>query len=76
MEIARHWRLKAQRYRLQGSTCPTCGQPSFPPRPLCPHCITQAAGSAGSAIPLWPASITTSGVESRMRSEITERLTE
>lgn len=41
MEIPRHWRLKAQRYRLQGWLCPTCGQPSFPPRLVCPHCIAQ-----------------------------------
>ena len=26
MEISRHWRLKAQRYRLEGSFCPVCGQ--------------------------------------------------
>jgi uncharacterized OB-fold protein len=41
MEIPRHWRLKAQRYRLEGSICPTCGQVTFPPRPVCPHCTTQ-----------------------------------
>jgi len=41
MEIARHWRLKAQRYRLEGSICPTCGEASFPPRPACPHCSAQ-----------------------------------
>ena len=43
MEIPNHWRLKAQRYRLEGSICPTCGQVSFPPRPVCPHCSAQAA---------------------------------
>jgi len=41
MEIPRHWRLKAQRYRLEGSTCPNCGQPIFPHRPVCPHCIAK-----------------------------------
>jgi uncharacterized OB-fold protein len=41
MEIPRHWRLKAQRYRLEGSICPTCGQVSFPPRPVCPLCTAQ-----------------------------------
>jgi uncharacterized OB-fold protein len=35
MEIPRHWRLKTQRYRLEGSTCPICGRPTFPPRPVC-----------------------------------------
>jgi hypothetical protein len=41
MEIPRHWRLKAQRYRLEGSACPTCGQVSFPPRPSCQYCSVQ-----------------------------------
>jgi len=41
MDIPRHWRLKAQRYRLEGSVCPICGQPSFPPRPVCTHGIAQ-----------------------------------
>jgi Rubredoxin-like zinc ribbon domain (DUF35_N) len=41
MEIPRHWRLKAQRYRLEGSICPICGQPVFPPRPICPFCSNQ-----------------------------------
>jgi len=40
MEIPRHWRLKAQRYRLEGSICPICGQLTFPPRPVCPYCTT------------------------------------
>ncbi len=43
MEIARHWRLKAQRYRLEGSICPNCGQLAFPPRPICLHCSVQPA---------------------------------
>lgn len=38
MEIPRHWRLKAQRYRLQGLVCLNCGQVMFPPRPLCGRC--------------------------------------
>ncbi len=41
MEIPRHWRLKAQRYRLEGSICPTCSHFSFPPRPVCPQYNTQ-----------------------------------
>jgi uncharacterized OB-fold protein len=41
MEISRHWRLKAQRYRLEGSTCPSCGKLIFPPRPVCPHCTAE-----------------------------------
>jgi ribosomal protein L32 len=41
MQIAGHWRLKAQRYRLEGSSCQTCGQLTFPHRPVCPRCIPQ-----------------------------------
>ena len=42
MEIPRHWRLKAQRYRLEGSACPICQQFLFPPRPVCPYCQAQS----------------------------------
>lgn len=38
MEISRHWRLKHQRYALQGEICPHCDKKIFPPRDLCPHC--------------------------------------
>jgi hypothetical protein len=38
MEIPRHWRLKAQRYRMEGVTCPVCGQFFFSPRPVCTKC--------------------------------------
>ncbi len=38
MEIARHWRLKEQRYNLVGTTCQKCGERSFPPRQVCPKC--------------------------------------
>jgi hypothetical protein len=41
MQIARHWRLKAQRYRLEGSSCPQVGQLTFPHRPVWPHCSHQ-----------------------------------
>lgn len=37
-EIARHWRLKSQRYQLVGEVCPTCGNKMFPPRDVCPEC--------------------------------------
>lgn len=56
MEIPRHWRLKAQRYRLEGSVCPTCGQVAFPPRPVSPYCVTQPVRVAGcgiSELPTW-----------------------
>jgi uncharacterized OB-fold protein len=48
MEIARHWRLNAQRYRLEGAACPICGQLTFPPRPVCPCCSAQPIRLAGS----------------------------
>jgi len=38
MEIARHWRLKEQRYRLIGEICPHCETKIFPPRQICPNC--------------------------------------
>lgn len=41
MEIARHWRLKGQRYRLEGEICAK-GHPVFPPRDICPTCATTA----------------------------------
>jgi len=37
-EIARHWRLKSQRYRLVGEVCPKCNNKMFPPRDVCPEC--------------------------------------
>jgi len=38
MEIPRHWRLKNQRYKLEGVACKNCNQKIFPPRQICPHC--------------------------------------
>ena len=42
VEIARHWRLKAQRYQLIGEVCPNCNEKIFPPRDVCPHCAEEA----------------------------------
>jgi uncharacterized protein len=42
IEIARHWRLKAQRYQLIGEVCPNCNEKIFPPRDVCPHCAGEA----------------------------------
>ncbi len=50
MDVPRHWRLKAQRYRLEGSACPICGRLSFPPRPVCPDCITRPERSADTEL--------------------------
>ena len=38
MRIAQTWRLKGQRYALQGSKCQNCQNVMFPPREVCPHC--------------------------------------
>ena len=43
MEVAQHWRLKAQRYTLTGTTCENCGEAHFPPREVCPYCQEQEA---------------------------------
>jgi uncharacterized protein len=42
MEIARHWRLKQQRYGLMGEVCPHCSAKIFPPRDVCPNCGGEA----------------------------------
>ena len=38
MEVPRHWRLRKQRYQLQGEVCNNCEAKIFPPRPVCPSC--------------------------------------
>jgi uncharacterized OB-fold protein len=38
MEVARHWRLKKQRYTMTGEVCPHCQAKIFPPRDVCPDC--------------------------------------
>jgi len=42
MEVARHWRLKKQRYALVGEVCPNCEVKIFPPRDVCPDCGGEA----------------------------------
>ncbi len=42
MEIARHWRLRQQRYALVGEICDNCGDKMFPPRDVCPNCAEHA----------------------------------
>jgi uncharacterized OB-fold protein len=56
MEVPRHWRLKAQRYRLEGSVCPICGQLSFPPRSVCRHDNVRLVKVTGYAVPLFTTS--------------------
>lgn len=38
MDLARNWRLKDQRFRLEGSVCQNCGAKFFPPRQVCTEC--------------------------------------
>ncbi len=38
MDLARNWRLRDQRYRLEGAECTTCGAKFFPPRQVCAEC--------------------------------------
>lgn len=42
MEIARHWRLRQQRYSLVGEVCNNCDRKIFPPRDICPNCGKEA----------------------------------
>jgi len=72
MEIPRHWRLKAQRYRLKGSACPTCGQFIFPPRPAWPSCKFQRVGI--EAIPVLLISTRLTDIESHIGHQIMERM--
>jgi hypothetical protein len=72
MEVPRHWRLNAQRYRLIGSACPTCGQLLFPPRPVCPHCI-QRTHIVDAELPILLTSTDLMEFEPHIRYEITER---
>jgi len=38
MDIPRYWRLRKQRYQLEGSKCKKCGSNFFPPRCVCTAC--------------------------------------
>lgn len=40
--IALDWRIRGQRYRLEGEECPHCGYKIFPPRDICPECKKDA----------------------------------
>lgn len=37
-DLARNWRLRAQRYQLIGNHCLNCGAKYFPPRQVCTEC--------------------------------------
>ncbi len=74
MEIPRHWRLKAQRYRLEGSTCLICGHSIFPPRPVCSHCTGQLAQIGGKGLAVVLISTDPSDIKSRNQNTFTERM--
>lgn len=38
MSVVNDWRLRGQRYRLEGERCDHCGETIFPPRDICPEC--------------------------------------
>ena len=68
-DIARHWRLNAQRYRLIGQLCPDCNQKLFPPRPVCPYC----AETVEPALPWMIEDVTFSaGVTGKIRQAAVE----
>ncbi len=45
MRVAQTWRLKGQRYALQGTKCENCQNVMFPPREVCPHCQARNAAA-------------------------------
>lgn len=73
MEIARHWRLRRQRYRLEGSICPESGQVTFPPRPACPYDGVRPASITGSALSESPIATAISQFESLVSVPSIER---
>ncbi len=38
LTVIHDWRLRGQRYRLEGEVCEHCGAKIFPPRDICPKC--------------------------------------
>ena len=76
MEIPRHWRLKAQRYRLEGSTCLSCGQFMFPPRQVCAnrHCTGRLTELAGRELAVLLISTNSTDLESPNKYTFMERM--
>lgn len=73
MENPRHWRLRAQRYRLEGSICAGCGRLLFPPRLRCPQCSAQPMDLTGPRLSNSPAQGNHEG-ELVYRYRLTERI--
>ncbi len=55
-EIASQWRLKKQRYELQGHSCVTCGKPVFG-RQFCPTCSSPETAPQSIELPIVAAEI-------------------
>jgi len=47
-QIARHWRMKAQRYQLAGHSCSQCNTPMLQARVVCPVCANAATQPVAS----------------------------
>ncbi len=47
MDLARNWRLRHQRYKLEGVCCEACDAKIFPARPVCPHCHSRSLAPFG-----------------------------
>lgn len=45
-KIALDWRLRGQRYRLEGVACQHCDAVHFPPRAICSECGQPMNGTA------------------------------
>ena len=73
MEITRHWRLRSQRYRLEGAICLACGQLIFPPRPICPYCSAQPVWFKSRELTVFSKSIDITGLEPYMSYQIINR---
>ena len=42
-QIARHWRMKSQRYQLTGHICSHCNTTMLQSRAVCPTCAEEAS---------------------------------
>jgi hypothetical protein len=74
MEIARHWRLTGQRYRLEGSACAVCGRLSFPPRLVCPDCTAYPVPIAASVLSIFPARISLGDIQMQLSRPFAAKL--
>jgi hypothetical protein len=73
MEIPRHWRLKAQRYRLKVQSA-RAAAPQLPACPVCPYCAARPAVIAGWGPPVWPRPASSLDIKSPILYGITERI--